>query len=85
MEVSSVFSYGWSHSLQHQFVFNDNDHSITWSDHENLVTQLPMPDKEIAASFNHMDEAAVWLIAAWLASRDGSNLKVSLDGKITHK
>ncbi|WP_255518973.1 MULTISPECIES: hypothetical protein [Gilliamella] len=44
-----------------------------------------MPDKEIAASFNHMDEATVWLIAAWLASRDGSNLNVSLDGKITHK
>ncbi|WP_334322311.1 hypothetical protein [Gilliamella apicola] len=44
-----------------------------------------MPDKEIAASFNHMDEAAVWLIAAWLASRDGSHINVFLDGKITHK
>ena len=29
VEVSSVFGYGWSHSLQHQFVFNDNDHTIT--------------------------------------------------------
>ncbi|PXY93999.1 hypothetical protein DKK76_11545, partial [Frischella perrara] len=61
VEVSSVFGYGWSHSLQHQFVFNDNDHTITWSDHENLITQLPMPDKEIVASVNHMAEAAVWL------------------------
>nr|WP_181414210.1 hypothetical protein [Frischella perrara] len=52
--------------MQHQFVFNDNDHTTTWSDYENLVTQLPMPDKEIAASVNHMAEAAVWLIAAWL-------------------
>ena len=43
-----------------------------------------MPDKEIAALFNHMDEAAVWLIAAWLASRDGSHINIFLDGKITH-
>ncbi|PXY94007.1 hypothetical protein DKK76_11490, partial [Frischella perrara] len=61
VEVSSVFGYGWSHSLQHQFVFNDNDHTITWSDHENLVTQLPMPNKKINISVNHMAEAAVWL------------------------
>ncbi|MCO6528747.1 MAG: RHS domain-containing protein [Lactobacillus sp.] len=59
--MNSVFGYGWSHSLQHQFTFNDKDETIKWVDHQNLIITLPMPDKAISLSANLMAKTAVWL------------------------
>lgn len=59
VELPSVFGYGWSHSLQQSIRFDDD--TISWTDHENLTTILPLPDEEIPAGGNMMAKAAVWL------------------------
>lgn len=61
VEINSVFGYGWSHSLQHHFLFNDEDNTIIWTDHENLINTLDLPSKDMPISANKLAIAAVWL------------------------
>lgn len=79
VECSSYFGFGWSHSLQHQVAFTTD--GIRWTDHENLTTELPLPDKDIPTAHNRMAKAA-----AWLSQTDGEYLLTSssLNGWIMH-
>ncbi len=61
VEINSVFGYGWSHSLQHHFLFNDENNTIIWTDHENLINTLDLPSKDMPISANKLAIAAVWL------------------------
>lgn len=79
VELSSVFGYGWSHTLQQSIRFDGEN--IYWTDHENMTTTLPLPDKEMPASGNMMAKAA-----AWLSNEPDEYLfsSAALDGWVMH-
>ncbi|MGB3125444.1 MAG: DUF6531 domain-containing protein, partial [Pseudomonas sp.] len=59
VEVDCGLGFGWSHSLaQRLAVVGD---SVVWTDHENRITEFPLPTAARPAITNSLAEAAIYL------------------------
>uniref|UniRef100_UPI003CE710D6 DUF6531 domain-containing protein n=1 Tax=Pseudomonas sp. PWP3-1b2 TaxID=2804656 RepID=UPI003CE710D6 len=59
VEVDCGLGFGWSHSLaQRLAVVGD---SVVWTDHENRITEFPLPTVSRPAITNSLAEAAIYL------------------------
>ncbi|WP_395607970.1 RHS repeat-associated core domain-containing protein [Pseudomonas sp. B22129] len=59
VEVDCGLGFGWSHSLaQRLAVVGD---SVVWTDHENRITEFPLPTASRPAITNSLAEAAIYL------------------------
>ncbi|PAU60435.1 type IV secretion protein Rhs, partial [Pseudomonas sp. PIC25] len=58
-EIDSGLGYGWSHSLSHRLVQEDD--SLVWIDHENRRTAFPIPNAQRPAITNRLSRAAIYL------------------------
>ncbi|HHQ6628312.1 TPA: RHS repeat-associated core domain-containing protein, partial [Serratia fonticola] len=59
VERTSVFGFGWSHSLQHTVEFIDDE--LHWTDHQTLTTILPLPTEVSPSGLNYVAGAAAYL------------------------
>jgi RHS repeat-associated protein len=59
VERTSVFGFGWSHSLQHQVEFIGDE--LHWTDHQTLTTILPLPTEVSPSGLNYVAGAAAYL------------------------
>ena len=62
VEVDCGLGFGWSHSLAHRLVVSGD--SVTWTDHENRSTTLPLPTVARPSITNSLAEAAIYLGAS---------------------
>ena len=59
VEADGGLGFGWSHSLAHRLCV-DGD-SVVWTDHENRITEFPLPTVARPAITNSLAEAAIYL------------------------
>lgn len=59
VEIDSGLGFGWSHSLAHRLEISGEN--VTWVDHENRRTPLPLPNSKRPAIHNSVARAAIFL------------------------
>ncbi|KMT53505.1 DUF6531 domain-containing protein, partial [Pseudomonas fildesensis] len=59
VEVDCGLGFGWSHSLAQRLVVTGD--SVVWTDHENRITEFPLPTSSRPAITNSLAEAAIYL------------------------
>ncbi|WP_426134503.1 RHS repeat-associated core domain-containing protein [Pseudomonas sp. PWP3-1b2] len=83
VEVDCGLGFGWSHSLaQRLAVVGD---SVVWTDHENRITEFPLPTVSRPAITNSLAEAAIYLgsLPDELVLAQGSRFYHFRDGSLT--
>ncbi|MFJ5257528.1 RHS repeat-associated core domain-containing protein [Pseudomonas sp. NPDC088414] len=58
-EVDCGLGYGWSHALAQRVQVNDD--GIVWTDHENRITNFPLPSEQRSAITNSLAKAAIFI------------------------
>ncbi|MGY2681274.1 RHS repeat-associated core domain-containing protein [Pseudomonas tolaasii] len=59
VDIDCGLGFGWSHSLAHRLAVAGD--SVVWTDHENRITELPLPTDSRPAVTNSLAEAAIYL------------------------
>ncbi|WP_222997205.1 DUF6531 domain-containing protein, partial [Pseudomonas tolaasii] len=59
VDIDCGLGFGWSHSLAHRLVVAGD--SVVWTDHENRITEFPLPTVSRPAITNSLAEAAIYL------------------------
>ncbi|MGY2680896.1 DUF6531 domain-containing protein [Pseudomonas tolaasii] len=59
VDIDCGLGFGWSHSLAHRLAVAGD--SVVWTDHENRITEFPLPTVSRPAITNSLAEAAIYL------------------------